>query len=313
MKVIAICVFVIGTHIGNAHNPPIKRRDRRAARPKFQGERQDDRNAENQPTDHGSGDRRGLASVRSARAGLRHRRRQAPGRRARPDRARRSVRRTQDSELLPNVNSSRRHHGQRGDRERWPQPGRRQPQLRPRRPVATVLKGYLTLDYKWRDYGAVASAKAWYDYALANRALPWGNFPTATRGRAAERRGCPAALEVQRRRRRQPLRLRPQRRRQGSLDWTVGYQKLDWGNRYVVLGRAARPQPARPSRGTAAGRGARSGDAHRVPGGLRARRPDEAPRSVEALLPVPFPAQRAEPVRHVLLAAATSCPRAATR
>ena len=48
-------------------------------------------------------------------------------------------------------------------------------------PVATVLKGYLTLAYRWRDYGVVASGKAWYDYARPSSGHPWGNCATATR------------------------------------------------------------------------------------------------------------------------------------
>ncbi|MEY2921052.1 MAG: hypothetical protein RL261_2357, partial [Pseudomonadota bacterium] len=42
-------------------------------------------------------------------------------------------------------------------------------------PVITVLKGYLGLAYKWRDYGIEASGQAWYDYATADSSHPWGN------------------------------------------------------------------------------------------------------------------------------------------
>jgi hypothetical protein len=42
-------------------------------------------------------------------------------------------------------------------------------------PVMTVLKGYLGLAYKWRDYGIEASGQAWYDYATAESSHPWGN------------------------------------------------------------------------------------------------------------------------------------------
>ena len=84
----------------------------------------------------------------------------------------------QDSELLPNVNSSL--VGITGNAV-TASAGRNQDDgnLNFHRgdQVATVLKGYLTLAYKWRDYGALASAKAWYDYALAQSGHPWGNVP----------------------------------------------------------------------------------------------------------------------------------------
>ena len=43
--------------------------------------------------------------------------------------------------------------------------------------VSTPIQGYLSLDYKWHEYGAVASAYAWYDNALAHTGHPWGNIP----------------------------------------------------------------------------------------------------------------------------------------
>ena len=103
--------------------------------------------------------------------------------------------------------------------------------------VASVVKGYLSLDYKWRDYGVVASGKAWYDYAAAQASHPWGNVPNGLA--AGEALSDAGAL--------------PRSKFGGivgdnffgygynrfadfSLDWKIGYQKLDWGSRYLIFG-----------------------------------------------------------------------------
>ena len=103
--------------------------------------------------------------------------------------------------------------------------------------VATVVKGYLSLDYKWRDYGLLASGKAWYDYAAAQAGRPWGNIPNGlTAGEALSDAG---ALPRSKFGGIVTDNLFGYGRNQFanvSLDWRVGYQKLDWGNRYVVFG-----------------------------------------------------------------------------
>ena len=103
--------------------------------------------------------------------------------------------------------------------------------------VATVLKGYLTLGYKWRDYGAVATGKAWYDYASAFVGHPWGNIPNGFA--VGEPLGDAGALARSKFSGIVGDELYGYGHNQFddvSLDWIVGYQKLDWGNRYVVLG-----------------------------------------------------------------------------
>jgi len=35
--------------------------------------------------------------------------------------------------------------------------------------VSTVLKGYLSIEYKLGEFGAVLSGKAWHDYALTSQ------------------------------------------------------------------------------------------------------------------------------------------------
>ncbi len=144
----------------------------------------------------------------------------------------------QDTELLPNVNSSL--VGITGTAI-TPSTGKNQDDgnLNFNRgdAVATVVKGYLTLDYKWRDYGALASGKAWYDWATAQGTYPWGNLPNNfTAGASLSDDGALARskfsgivaddLYVYGRNQFDKM----------SLDWTIGYQKLDWGNRYNVLG-----------------------------------------------------------------------------
>ena len=44
-------------------------------------------------------------------------------------------------------------------------------------PVSQVVNGYLSLEYKSGNYGATASAKAWYDYAYARGRPPMGQHP----------------------------------------------------------------------------------------------------------------------------------------
>ena len=140
-----------------------------------------------------------------------------------------------DTALLPNVNSSTLgiHGTALGGRNRD------DGDLNFRRgdAVSTVVKGYLSLDYKWRNYGAVVSGKAWYDYALADQGHPWGNVQN--RFAAGEPLSDAGAL--------------PRSRFSGAvsdnfygygsnqagslpLDWKFGFQKLDWGNRYAAIG-----------------------------------------------------------------------------
>lgn len=144
----------------------------------------------------------------------------------------------QDAQLLPDVNSSL--VGLQGNAV-TPSAGKNQDDgnLNFNRgdAVAHVVKGYLTLDYRWRDYGIVASGKAWYDYAAAHGSRPWGNVPNGLA--AGEALSDSGAL--------------PRSKFGGvvgdnfygygrnrfadvTLDWNVGYQRLDWGNRYLVFG-----------------------------------------------------------------------------
>ena len=103
--------------------------------------------------------------------------------------------------------------------------------------VSQVLNGYLSVEYKAGDYGALASAKAWYDYALANVGHPWGNVPNgyapgarlSDEGAQARTRFSGAAIDNLYVSGRHEALAMP-------LEWTLGWQKLDWGNRYLVVG-----------------------------------------------------------------------------
>ena len=104
-------------------------------------------------------------------------------------------------------------------------------------PVSEVVNGYLSVAYRYGDYGVLASVKAWYDYAVAKAGHPWGNIPN---GYTPDASLSDAAAQPRSRfsgvvldnlyvSGRQRIAAMP-------LEWTLGYQKLDWGNRFLVLG-----------------------------------------------------------------------------
>ena len=144
----------------------------------------------------------------------------------------------QDSDLLPNVNSSL--VGIPGTAI-TPSAGRNQDDgnLNFNRGDATsqVLNAYATLGYRLGDHGAQLSAKAWFDYALEHAGRPWGNIPNGyTAGAALSDAGANmrtrftgAVVDNANVFGSNVLSI-------GKLDWTLGYQKLDWGNRFIVLG-----------------------------------------------------------------------------
>jgi len=146
---------------------------------------------------------------------------------------------SQDTSLLPNVNSSQ--VGITGTAIA-PTAGRNQDDgnlnFNKGDPVSQVVNGYLALDYKAvGDWGAAASAKAWYDYALEDASHPWGNIPNgytpnaplSDGGVQPRTRFSGAVLDN--------LNVYGHHSVSGApLDWTLGWQKLDWGNRFIVLG-----------------------------------------------------------------------------
>jgi hypothetical protein len=104
-------------------------------------------------------------------------------------------------------------------------------------PVAQVLNAYLSVDYKAGNVGIQASVKAWYDYALASASHPWGNFPngyvanTALSDAGAQDRSAFSGIVLDN------LNVYGNNQTDaGTLDWSIGWQKLDWGNRFLVVG-----------------------------------------------------------------------------
>ena len=104
-------------------------------------------------------------------------------------------------------------------------------------PVSEVVNGYLSVAYRYGDYGVLASVKAWYDYAVAKAGHPWGSIPNgytpdaslSDAGAQPRSRFSGVVLDnlyVSGRQRIAAM----------TLEWTLGYQKLDWGNRFLVLG-----------------------------------------------------------------------------
>jgi hypothetical protein len=104
-------------------------------------------------------------------------------------------------------------------------------------PVATVLKGYLALKYAWRTYGIEATGQGWYDYTTADAGHPWGNLgngfaankPLGDAGALPRSKFSGLVLDTLYAYGHHPLDGR-------ALDWRLGYQTLDWGKRFIVLG-----------------------------------------------------------------------------
>jgi len=145
---------------------------------------------------------------------------------------------SQDTDLLANVNSSL--VGIPGT-ALTPTTGRNQDDgnlnFNKGAPVSEVVNGYLSVAYRNGDYSVLASVKAWYDYALANAGHPWGNIPNgytpdaslSDAGAQPRTRFSGVVLDNLYAGGRQSIAAMP-------LEWNLGYQKLDWGNRFLVLG-----------------------------------------------------------------------------
>lgn len=103
--------------------------------------------------------------------------------------------------------------------------------------VSEVVNGYLSVEYRSGDHGVVASAKAWYDHALEKASHPWGNIPSgyapdaplSDSGAQTRSKFSAIVLDNLYVEGRDPLGGLP-------VEWKLGYQKLEWGNRFIVLG-----------------------------------------------------------------------------
>lgn len=144
----------------------------------------------------------------------------------------------QDPKLLPDVNSSLL--GIRGDSVA-PGAGRNQDDgnLNFNRgdPVAIVFKSFLSVGYAWRSLGVEASGQAWYDYVTERSERPWGNEgngyrsdrPLSDDGALPRAKFSGVALDT--------LFVHGHHARAATtLDWRLGYQNVDWGQRFMVHG-----------------------------------------------------------------------------
>ncbi len=103
--------------------------------------------------------------------------------------------------------------------------------------VSMVVKGYLTLDYRRGNYGILASGMAWYDFGLTGLDAPWGNIPNnLTAGARLGTNGAQSRAKFSGVVGDNAYLYGFGHAGDVPFDWRAGYQKLDWGNRLVVLG-----------------------------------------------------------------------------
>ena len=180
---------------------------------------------------------------------------------------------SQDTDLLANVNSSQ--VGITGT-ALTPTTGRNQDDgnlnFNKHDAVSQVVNGYLSLEYKAGDYGGLVSTKLWYDCTLEKVGHPWGNIPNglapdaplSDEGAQPRSRFGQVALDNLFLNGRHQVGAMP-------LEWKLGYQKVDWGNRFIVLGGLRDLNPDRhPGADPARHAAARSGNAHLGAADLRA-------------------------------------------
>ncbi len=168
-------------------------------------------------------------------------------------------------------------------------------------PVSQVVNGYLSLEYKSGNYGATVSAKAWYDYAYAKSDRPWGNIPNgytpgaplSDRGAQVRSRADGVALDNLYANGSHNVGAKP-------LEWKLGYQKLDWGNRFIVLGGLRDLNPIDIPALTRPGMLQREQETRIPVPQIFARLGSPQVHLGRGLLPVQLRAQRAEPLRHLL-------------
>lgn len=104
-------------------------------------------------------------------------------------------------------------------------------------PFSQVVNGYVNMEYAAGSYGARLSVKGWYDYQLERGDQPWGNIPNGFRPNAplsdsgAQQRTKFSGIALDN------FYVNGKPLVGGMpLEWKLGWQKLDWGNRYLVVG-----------------------------------------------------------------------------
>ena len=221
---------------------------------------------------------------------------------------------SQDTDLLANVNSSL--VGITGT-ALTPTTGRNQDDgnlnFNKHDAVSQVVNGYLALEYKSGDYGGLASAKAWYDYALEKAGHPWGNIPNgyapdaplSDEGAQPRSRFSGVALDNLYLNGRHQVGAMP-------LEWTLGYQKLDWGNRYIVVGGLRDLNPIDIPALTRPGMLQREQETRIPVPQIFARLGITKSTSIEGFYQFAFERNALHPVRHVLFGRGLVSPTAAT-
>jgi hypothetical protein len=104
--------------------------------------------------------------------------------------------------------------------------------------VSAPVKTYVQAEYSQGNYGGVISAKAWYDYAMVNNSVDFGNYmngytpgePLSDRGVLSRGQFSNIVLDN----------LFAYGHNEisddSSVDWRLGNQKYEWGKRFYVLG-----------------------------------------------------------------------------
>lgn len=103
--------------------------------------------------------------------------------------------------------------------------------------VGEVLKGWLRGTYTRQNYGATVSAKGWYDFALTDNSVPWGNSPNGYKanqplsdeGAAQRSKFAGFVLNDANVFGRNKVADTP-------VSWALGWQRIDWGKQFYVFG-----------------------------------------------------------------------------
>lgn len=103
--------------------------------------------------------------------------------------------------------------------------------------VSRALKGLLTVAYRYESYGAVGQIAAWNDLALTDGGRPFGNLPNNyTAGAPLSDRGFDTRSSFKGIVANDLYIFGRTPMGTTTLDWRLGAQRLDWGNRHTLPG-----------------------------------------------------------------------------
>lgn len=101
-------------------------------------------------------------------------------------------------------------------------------------PVSSVLKGWLSVDANYNNYGVYVRGKGWTDYTLENSPVPWGNYPnglisnTPLSDNGFESRAKFSGLALQE--------AYVYGRAGSNFDFRIGDQTINWGIPFAIAG-----------------------------------------------------------------------------